>query len=83
MTFQATTAKNPQPRMGMREEKTRIFFTYTDFHKVSDIHAMHRTLHMEGLENFEVFLMAGKVGIDCRTPDLMKVAAIMTELDLI
>lgn len=83
MTFQPSTAKNPQPRMGMLEETTRIFFTYKDFHKVCDIHAMHRTLHMEGLENFEVFLMAGKVGIDCRTPDLMKVATILTTLDLI
>jgi len=83
MIFKASTAKNPQPRMGMMEQTTRIFFTSREFKNVCDINAMHRKLHMEGLENYEVFEMAGKVGIDCRTPDLLKVATILTELDLI
>jgi hypothetical protein len=75
MSNQTSTAANT--------ETTRIFFGLEEFHKVCNIHDMHRTLHMECLENYEVFLMAGRVGIDCRTADLLNVATILTALKLI
>ena len=64
-------------------DKTRIFLDRQTVEGFTDIHLLHRCLHTQGLEDFEVFAMATSIGIDCRTLDLLKEAGLLKGLELI
>jgi hypothetical protein len=63
-------------------DETRIFIDRTALLETMTMNTLERSLREEGI-NAEVFTMAGRVGIDFRTIDLMKVATLLKSTGLI
>jgi len=63
-------------------DTTRIFINRSSLNSAMTTTDLHNHFLLQNL-NAEVFEMAGKVGIDCLTIELLEVAALLKELGII
>ena len=63
-------------------DETRIFIDRTALLETMTVNTLERSLRARGIEA-EVFAMAGRIGIDIRTVDLMKAATLLKHTGLI
>ena len=63
-------------------DETRIFIDRNALLETMTVNTLERSLRARGIEA-EVFAMAGRIGIDIRTVDLMKAATFLKHTGLI
>ena len=63
-------------------DETRIFIDRNALLETMTVNTLERSLRARGIEA-EVFAMAGRIGIDIRTVDLMKAATLLKHTGLI